>query len=50
MAINREDRATVLGYANLINLRGGDTYRVDVERHGHDRWLGCDVGVAFGLA
>ena len=34
LAINGDARAAVLGYSHLINVHGGDTYRVDVERHG----------------
>ena len=34
LAINGDDRAAVLGYSHLINVRGGDAYSVDVERHG----------------
>ncbi len=34
LAINGDERWALLGYANLINLRDGDTYHVDVERHG----------------
>src|SRR5262249_5197651 len=35
LAINGDDRAALLGFSDLINLRDGDIYRVDVERHGH---------------
>ena len=27
-------RAAVLGVSSFVNVRGGDTYRVDVDRHG----------------
>ena len=34
LAINGDPRAAALGYSHLINVRGGETYRVDVERQG----------------
>ena len=34
LAINGDDACGRPGLLNLINVRGGDTYRVDVERHG----------------
>jgi hypothetical protein len=34
LAINGDERCAVLGVSNFINLRGGDTYRVDFDRNG----------------
>jgi PDZ domain len=34
LAIDGDERSAILGYSHLINVRGGDTYRVDVDRHG----------------
>ena len=34
LAIDGDDRSAILGYSILTDVRGGDTYRVDVERHG----------------
>src|SRR6266508_2641328 len=34
LAINGDERCAVLGVSLFINVRGGDTYRVDLDRHG----------------
>ena len=49
LAINSDDRSAVLGYADLINVRGGDTYRVDVERHGQRVSVDVLLPLAGGL-
>jgi GAF domain-containing protein len=35
LAINGDQRAAVLGASGFVNVRGGDIYRVDLDRHGH---------------
>jgi hypothetical protein len=34
LAINGDERCAVLGVSLFVNVRGGDTYRVDLDRHG----------------
>ena len=34
LAINGDQRCAVLGNSWFVNVRGGDTYRVDLDRHG----------------
>ena len=48
LAINGDERAAVLGVTSFVNVRDGDTYRVDLDRHGQRVSVGLLLPLAGG--